>query len=301
MRDYGVIAPQFWTGATGKRLKAAGPEAVIVAMYLMTSPHANMIGLYYLPTIYLAHESGLGLEGASKGLASCIEAGFCLYDEASEHVLVVEMARFQIGTDLKPGDKRSKGVANALSKVPQGALLSRFLNRYAVAFSLEFSDVVEAPCKPLASQDQEQDQEQEQKAEQKPADAASPTPAPRRSSKCSFETFVAECKAKGEHLIPEDHSVFRYALDTGIPLDFIRLAWARFKQQFAGKKQAGARGWRQHFDNAVRGNWLKLWWFTPEGECQLTTAGVQAKREADAKAERESQAAPEPQADGVAA
>ena len=76
MRDYGKISPSFWTGKTGKAIKAGGQEAVVVAMYLMSSPHSNMIGMYYLPMMYLAHEAGLGLEGASKGLRRACEAGF---------------------------------------------------------------------------------------------------------------------------------------------------------------------------------------------------------------------------------
>lgn len=130
--------------------------------------------------------------------------------------------------------------------------------------------------------------------QEKPADPAAPeSPPARRSSKCTFETFLAECRAKGEKPIPADHAVFAYADDTKIPVEFIRLAWLRFRQKFAGsgKKQTGVRGWRQHFGNAVRENWFKLWWFDPDGAAQLTTAGIQAQREADAKAERDSQQA----------
>jgi hypothetical protein len=101
MRDYAKVAPQFWTGETGKKIRAAGAETVVVALYLMTCPHANMIGLYYLPKMYIAHETGLGMEGASKGLTRAIEAGFCSYDEASEHVFVHAMARFQIADKLR--------------------------------------------------------------------------------------------------------------------------------------------------------------------------------------------------------
>jgi hypothetical protein len=162
MRDYGKVVPRFWTGSTGKALKAAGPEAVIVALYLMTSPHANMIGLYYLPMIYIAHETGLGLEGASKGLAKCIEAGFCMYDEASEHVFVLQMAKFQVGEGMKPTDNRCKGVENELSKVPKGALQSRFREIYGAAFHLEKESPSQDPSKPLRSQEQEQEQEQEE-------------------------------------------------------------------------------------------------------------------------------------------
>ena len=165
MRDYAKVAPQFWTGETGKQLKAFGVEAVVVGMYLMTSPHANMIGLYYLPKIYLAHETGLGIEGAEKGLARAIEAGFCTYDEASEYVFVHAMARFQIGEALKADDKRCKGVLNELEKTPKGLLRKAFSSIYGDAFHLPKDSPIEAPSKPHRSQEQEQEQEQEQKQE----------------------------------------------------------------------------------------------------------------------------------------
>lgn len=150
MRDYGKISPQFWTGTTGKAIKASGPEAVVVALYLMTSPHANMIGLYYLPKLYIAHETGLPFEGACKGLARCCEALFCTYDDASEHVFVHAMARFQIASSLKPEDNRVKGVENEVAKAPQGALLKAFMDIYAVQFSLKKTSPSKAPPKPRA-------------------------------------------------------------------------------------------------------------------------------------------------------
>ena len=104
MRDYAKISPQFWIGNTGKKLREAGAEATIVALYLLSNPHANMIGFYYLPKLYIAHETSLGMEGASKGLQRAIEAGFCGYDDASEVVFVYEMARYQgksFGADVR--------------------------------------------------------------------------------------------------------------------------------------------------------------------------------------------------------
>jgi hypothetical protein len=69
MRDFGKVNPQFWIGSTGKRLRG-NPEAQLVALYLMTCPHANMIGVFHCPILYISHETGLPLEGASKGLRS---------------------------------------------------------------------------------------------------------------------------------------------------------------------------------------------------------------------------------------
>lgn len=168
MREYGKVSPQFWIGGTGKRLKTAGAEAQVVGLYLMTSPHSNMIGLYYLPTVYLIHETGLG-EGAIKGLRSCIEAGFCEYDEATEMVWVCEMARYQIADQLDPKDKRSAGVQNEYNSLPDNPYLAAFFDRYKSAFNMarkrgsraKDASPSEAPSETLASQEQEQEQEQE--------------------------------------------------------------------------------------------------------------------------------------------
>lgn len=173
MRDYGTVAPQFWIGATGKALRKAGPEAQIVALYLMTSPHANMIGFYYLPMMYLAHETGLGMKGACKALQRAIEAGFCEYDGASEVVWVREMASHQIGEQLNAKDKRCLGVQRAYDALPENPFLQAFFDRYADQFHLtrgrgngcETGSPLEGASKPLGSQDQEQEQEQEQDKE----------------------------------------------------------------------------------------------------------------------------------------
>lgn len=168
MRDYAKVSPHFWTGSTGKQLRQC-PEAVVVSMYLMTCPHANMLGLYYMPLLYVAHETGLGMEGASKGLQWACNAGFCSYDESTEMVWVHEMARFQIADKLKDTDKRSIGVQNEYNSLPSNPYLVSFYDKYSLAFCMTVkrentaknSIPKEAPSMPLASQEQEQEQEQE--------------------------------------------------------------------------------------------------------------------------------------------
>ena len=172
MRDYAKVGPQFWIGKTGKKLRAAGAEAQIVGMYLMTSPHANMLGLYYVSKNSIAHETGLREEGASKGLLSCIEADFCSYDEESEMIWVHEMAAYQIAEALVATDKRCAGVQNEYNTLPDNPYLARFFDKYQVAFNMtkkrgiagQQAVIEKAPSKPLGSQEQEQEQEQELKA-----------------------------------------------------------------------------------------------------------------------------------------
>lgn len=165
MRDYSKVSPQFWIGSTGKKLRSKGIEAQLVAMYLMTCTHANMIGLYYLPMIYIAHECGLTVEGASKGLNGAIEAGFCSYDTPSEVVWVHEMALYQIGEQLKDNDLRVKGVQNEYNAQPESPYLKPFYDKYKDKFLMTSCRVIKAPSKPLASQEQEHEQEQNQEQE----------------------------------------------------------------------------------------------------------------------------------------
>lgn len=169
MRDYGKVSPQFWIGKTGKELRRAGYEAQLVSVYLLTSPHANMIGLYYMPLMYIAHETGLGIEGASKGLQRAVESGFCYYDDKSEMVWVPEMAAHQIGVQLSPKDKRCAGVQNEYNAQPENPFLPMFYEKYREDFhmSLKRSESegrprgIEGAFKGLGSQEQEQEQEQE--------------------------------------------------------------------------------------------------------------------------------------------
>lgn len=136
MRDYSKVGPQFWYGKTGKALKAKGSEAVIVALYLMTCQHANMLGLYHLNVAYIAPDTGLSSEGALKGLQGACEAGFCRFDEDSEVVWVVEMAAYQIGESLEAKDNRCKGVQREYDALPENPFLTAFYERYGAAFCM---------------------------------------------------------------------------------------------------------------------------------------------------------------------
>lgn len=163
MRDYGKVSPQFWIGRSGKAMRG-NPAVQVLALYLMTSPHANMIGVFHCPIAYMALETGLSFEGTSKALQSLIEADFCTFDEADEYVFVHSFALHQVGESLSPADKRCKGVENELAKVPKNQCWQAFRARYAEPFNLpdmgQKASPKEAPSMALASQKQKQKQKQ---------------------------------------------------------------------------------------------------------------------------------------------
>ena len=147
MRDYSKVSGQFWTGETGKSLRG-DLQSQVVALYLMTSPHANMVGIYNCPIIYIAHETGSTIEGATKGLQTLCEGGFCTYEEASDTVWVHEMAKYQVGDELKASDKRVPGIQKLYDAMPEGRIKTGFFDKYKDLFHIQNR---KPPSKPLIS------------------------------------------------------------------------------------------------------------------------------------------------------
>lgn len=165
MRDYAKVSPAFWTKGSGKALRG-DRDAQIVALYLVTCPSANMIGLYYLPMTLLVHETGLTTKGASEALARVSNSGFAYFDPDSELVWVPNAAAYQIGDTLSGGDLRKKGVLRELYQYRTHRFSLEFFDRYSGPFGLEEPEWLDRKLKPLPSQDQDQEQEQEQDQEQ---------------------------------------------------------------------------------------------------------------------------------------
>lgn len=99
----------------------------------------------------------------------------------------------------------------------------------------------------------------------------------KKSKALPLTDWLAQVAAAGEKAIPDDDPVRSYAAKAGIPDDFLLLAWVEFKARYSEPDAKTYTDWRQVFRNAVRGNWLKLW-FVKDGQYQLTTAGQQAQQ-----------------------
>lgn len=175
MREYAKVSPQFWTRGSGKRLRGDA-DAQVLALYFVTCPSANMLGVYYVPFVAVAHETGLGEERTRAALRRLSVAGFAFYDEAAELAWVPNMASYQIGDDLKPSDKRRGGPIRAeIEKIGEHAFVVAFWERYGDGFGLgpcpfdappmgltrgiEAPPMGHAPQSGRAGEEQEQEQE----------------------------------------------------------------------------------------------------------------------------------------------
>ena len=143
--EFRAVYGSIWTGDTGRQIKAAGKEAQILALYLVTCSHSNMIGVYHLPLAYAAYDTGLTLDEIAAARQVLEGLTFAVYDDASEWVFVVNGYGYQCADaegrlPSKAADKRLVGALALFRQVP-GSLQARFAQRYGSPF--------EAPSKPL--------------------------------------------------------------------------------------------------------------------------------------------------------
>ena len=98
-----------------------------------------------------------------------------------------------------------------------------------------------------------------------------------KSETITLKTFLDQCKENGVDAVPKDDPVFKNAQDSGLPIEFVALAWAWFKDKYLHSKKR-YKDWRRAFRNSVNDTWGRLWWYdSASNEYRLTTTGVQFK------------------------
>lgn len=96
-----------------------------------------------------------------------------------------------------------------------------------------------------------------------------------RSLEISFARFMDDCKRNNIKPIADDDKIFDFAEQAGIPLDYLRLGWSAFREEFIENEGKTKIDWRATFRNYVRNNYLRVWAFNRAGECYLTDKGIQ--------------------------
>lgn len=106
------------------------------------------------------------------------------------------------------------------------------------------------------------------------------------SAKTTLSEYLEQCKAEGTKPIPDDHCSRQYARDAGISPEMIALAWFSFLDNYrdgTGKAKKYV-DWGLVFNNAVKGNWAKLWYVARDsGTVNWTSEGLLYKATIDAK------------------
>lgn len=99
----------------------------------------------------------------------------------------------------------------------------------------------------------------------------------------TFDEWIENLKAKDEKPVPEDDSIFDYAEEVKLPIDYVRYCWLEFKRKYSNSDKE-YKDWRAAFRNSVRENWYSLW-FDKDDQWHLTTRGIQIQKEMRVKNE----------------
>jgi hypothetical protein len=158
LEEYRKIVLTFWTDPDVKRPLTRDQKLLL--LYFFTSPHSNMIGVYYCPLAYAANETGIPIDEVRAYVLGAL-ARFLTYDEQTEEVFVHGLAKINVGDTLKVGkdgpDNRIKNVAKLVEAIHSTRLARAFLVRYAEVYHLNVSlpddrtPPLQAPSEPLAS------------------------------------------------------------------------------------------------------------------------------------------------------
>ena len=107
-----------------------------------------------------------------------------------------------------------------------------------------------------------------------------------RRPKVGIERFIADCRSRGEDFIPDGEPVFDYAEhQANIPAEFLHLAFEEFVERYRNRDKRYT-DWRAVFRNAIRENWMELWWHDGNGFL-LTSRGKQAMQAYRSRHEQE--------------
>lgn len=172
MAYYGVLFPEFWTGRTGRDIRReGGVQAQLLALYLTSNRHANMLGLYRLALADICHETGMRERVVIAAAAALERAGFARFDASSDFVWVLTMCLFRLGLKtghaLEVGDKRVVAVNRLYHGIEANPFLGAFYMQHHEALRLDkprpphgqaspytISGPLQGASKPLASQSQ---------------------------------------------------------------------------------------------------------------------------------------------------
>ena len=112
MREYGRVHSAFWRSET---VADMSEDARLLALYLMTCDHGNLLGAFYLPDGYAAEDLGWVPQRVAEGFSELLRVGFAARCTASKWVWVLRY------TDWNPleNPNQVKAAARIAQQVPR--------------------------------------------------------------------------------------------------------------------------------------------------------------------------------------
>lgn len=110
--SYGKVFSGFWTD---DKMVEAPNDAKIIALYLLTGPHRNMIGCSRVPSEYLMGDLKYPIDRVSSALRHLSDMGFIIRDDRTGWTLICNQLKY----DPLGNDKHAKAAARLALDVPK--------------------------------------------------------------------------------------------------------------------------------------------------------------------------------------
>jgi hypothetical protein len=247
MREYGKVHTTFWASET---IRTLDDDARLLALYLLTSPHTHQSGVFRLPAAYACHDMGWIAERLANGFKTLSDAGWARRCDKTDWVWIINFTVFN-----KPDNpNQRKAIEKHEALVPSSCQFYREWSGEPLSNSSKSSGNLPAPA-PVALK--------KKGGRSKSEDVTLPD---------WLASLPDDALA-----VPADDAVFEWAGKTGIPREWIALAWWAFEARYESDAKT-YRDWRAVFRRAVREDWLRLWRQGRDG-WELTTAGEAMRRE----------------------
>lgn len=162
MRKYGSIHTKFWTHP---EIQQTSDQTKLLAAYLLSSSHTNMLGCFRVPIGYIAEDLRWSVDLVKKALHELSAINFLTYDETYSWVSIHTFLKYNPIENPNQGKSLAKlfnDIPNKASFIPQ--VIDQLLV-YSEYLQKTFLNSLETLAKPFRNQDQEQNQEQNQEQE----------------------------------------------------------------------------------------------------------------------------------------
>jgi len=118
---YSKVFVKIWHS---KDFRTLSEEGKMLFLYLLTSPHRNMGGFYYLPLPYLCFDVGLDEKRVIKAFKELTDKDMALYDYDTQVVLIKKWFCY----NPIENDNQAKGLNKQLAEIPKSKLFKPFVD-----------------------------------------------------------------------------------------------------------------------------------------------------------------------------
>ncbi len=159
MRQYGSIQTSFWTSSTMQPISDKGK---LLAIYLLSSAHTNMLGCFRIPVGYIAEDLRWSSKTLLKTFNELIKINFLTRDQLNDWIVIHSFLKnhpIENPNQAKSIEKLFSQIPGKVSFISQLAETLLLSSKY---FSEGFCNRLRTLSKPFLNQEQEQNQNQKQ-------------------------------------------------------------------------------------------------------------------------------------------